>query len=1213
MTRKLLPYEYDLIDALGVSKEEYLDFVAQQHIYEDQKQGTALDVRNGIEVAIALAIVGILFQVASILLMPKPRAPNAPKEQQGTPQTRDAVLAPRIGFNGAQDLAVYGDTVPLVYTNTAQNGNGGVRVASLLLWSAILSFGNNQFMRLMMTIGASSIARIDPDRTALGQFPAKDLVFGNVWQYYSENGPTRYQNLIKGGGTDPTITYGSDTTAKLNLGAAYEGFSQAFSPTTARSVGVTGFIPVVADVLILNEAGNTERRRVDTYFQSDSGTLYWPDNDNRPRVPVGNQWKLFIGHTIEQLATNDTAGIARQDALRASASQVDNGTIFKAGSALFRVVSVNYGGSNNGIEGGDLVAVLECIRTGKLPRANIYLHHWQQVGDQINALRAEIDARNRQISSAKQLRNTNQDILKRGGTIVRRLKAPFGSYIKPLTRAQRDKYQTSINTLNNRIATLQNENNALQNQINSLQAQGQGGPETFHVKGLARVEEAAYASVTKCHILDLALRFQAYRRISGRANVYGKDQVNYGHSPSDNGAKARTSMFAIWYRFDNAGKYARLPFIFCCRGFNEQSIFTYVKLATFNLGPRFIEVKLEAVVDTYTEIRTFHTRAYCYLNPTSPLVALGVEWTQDSNVDLYFNGSFYPDNYRGNYPPFNKSPVNTTEFDLFNYDAFSTTSFSFDSSPEIQLTAVTEQRLESWNTYSPNLYAGLSTLALHVLSGSGTQDLRSVSAYVTEGKRVRLLPTTQNYFGNEQTEDVDYDAITTFAKSKPSNSTSFAPDIFLDTVLDSANGIGRYASLHSVDVKQLAQSKRYCQRNKLFMDGIIADGRPWREFWAQVAPFSLLELGKIGGKDTLVPALPYIKSSGRMTRNVSITALFNQGNILEDTFKEEFIDYGASVQDVVITLIYRDVERGSVFPRNNSVEVRRTDTEEGNAIRESIDLSQFVTRRAQAVLLGKYLCNIRRYNRRAIEFMTFPTDIFVMPGSYVYVETSNNQWDGIYTGRIEIGGVLNVPLQGVPNGTYSVLTYGSTDGTRSFNGVAVANGAAPTLASRRGDLFVLGQTVRSKRVFRVTEVTMEEEGETTIRAVEHPCDTNGQSLVAEGIANHAAGLFTIDGDVEGRFSEANVDISANVIAIPPHSNLRAGNPIKFRIINSQTGAAGSGTLPAPISATATYYVRTHVAATGALTISATAKGAVLDITSDGTAVAPNEFEVYYAG
>ena len=1108
MTRKLLPYEYDLIDALGVTKEEYLDFVAQQHIYEDPKQGTALDVRNGIEVAIILAIVGVLFQVASILLMPKPKMAE---EQQGTPQTRDAVLAPRIGFNGAQDLAVYGDTVPLVYTNTAQNDSGGVRVASLLLWSAILSFGNNQFMRLMMTIGASSIARIDPERTALGQFPARDLVFGNVWQYYSENGPTRYQNLIKGGGSDPTIRSGIDTTARLTgLPDDAEGFSQAFSPTTANAVGVTGFIPIEADVLILNEAGNTERRRVEARFQSQAGT-YWSDNDDRPLVPVGAPWVLFIAHTIELLPSDDTAGIARQDALRDSASRIDNGTIFKAGSALFRVVSVNFTEGANGIEEGDLWAGVECIRTGKLPRANPGLGHWQEVGPQINALRAEIDDRNEQISSAEQLRNTNQAILNRGYVVATSYSGYrfSGSYNKPLTQADRDNYQSNVNTLSNQIATLQNENNDLQNQINSLQ--GQGGPETFHVKGLARVEEAAYASVTKCNVLDIALRFQAYRRLSGRANVYGKDQVNYGHSASDNGAKARTAMFAVWYRLDNAGDYIRLPYIFCCRGVNEQETFTYLKLITRNAGPRFIEVKLEAVVDTYTEIRTFHTRGYCYLNATGPLVTLGTDLTEDGNLEVYFNGSIYIDSERGDYPPFNKTPANTSEWDLFNYDAFSNTSFSFDSSTEIKITAVTEQRIELWSSYNPSLYGGLSTLALHVVSGSGTQDLRSVSAYVTEGKRVRLLPTNLDHFGNEATGSQDDNAITAFANSGPSNSTSFAPDIFLDTILDEVNGIGQYASLHSVDVMQLAQSKRFCQRNRLFMDGIIADGRPWREFWAQVAPFSLLELGKIGGKETLVPALPYVKSTGQITRGVVITALFNQGNILEDTFKEEFIDYGASVQDVIVTLIYRDTERGSVFPRNNSVEVSRTDTQEANAIRESLDISQFVTTRAQAILLGKYLCSVRRYNRRAIEFMTFPTDIFVMPGSYVYVETSNNQWDGIYTGRIEDGGIFNVPLQGIPNGTYNVLTYGSTDGTRSFNGVAVANGAAPALASRRGDLFVLGQTVRSKRVFRVTEVTMEEEGETTVRAVEHPCDTNGQSFIAQGIASYVGGLFTIDG------------------------------------------------------------------------------------------------------
>jgi hypothetical protein len=65
-----------------------------------------------------------------------------------------------------------------------------------------------------------------------------------------------------------------------------------------------------------------------------------------------------------------------------------------------------------------------------------------------------------------------------------------------------------------------------------------------------------------------------------------------------------------------------------------------------------------------------------------------------------------------------------------------------------------------------------------------------------------------------------------------------------------------------------------------------------------------------------------------------------------------------------------------------------------------------------------------------------------------------------------------------------------------------------------GQLFVLGQAIRNKRVFRVTEVSMEEEGETTVRAVEHPCDSNGNSLIANGIASRVAGLFTIDGKAE---------------------------------------------------------------------------------------------------
>jgi hypothetical protein len=77
--------------------------------------------------------------------------------------------------------------------------------------------------------------------------------------------------------------------------------------------------------------------------------------------------------------------------------------------------------------------------------------------------------------------------------------------------------------------------------------------------------------------------------------------------------------------------------------------------------------------------------------------------------------------------------------------------------------------------------------------------------------------------------------------------------------------------------------------------------------------------------------------------------------------------------------------------------------------------------------------------------------------------------------------------------------------------VQVTNGQAPSLSNYEGHLFVLGKRVTNKRVFKVTEVSMDEEGEVTIRAVEHATDSNGKSRIANGLAKKVPGLFLIDG------------------------------------------------------------------------------------------------------
>jgi hypothetical protein len=111
--------------------------------------------------------------------------------------------------------------------------------------------------------------------------------------------------------------------------------------------------------------------------------------------------------------------------------------------------------------------------------------------------------------------------------------------LKRLTDQDRTRIQGTINSL-------EASNSALAQDIGELNTQlADIAVAPFHTKGLARIEQASYASVTRCNVLDLVIKYEVYRRISGRNNVYGSKQKDYDHSPSDNGAKARTSMLEL--------------------------------------------------------------------------------------------------------------------------------------------------------------------------------------------------------------------------------------------------------------------------------------------------------------------------------------------------------------------------------------------------------------------------------------------------------------------------------------------------------------------------------------------------------------------------------------------------------------------------------------------------------------------------------------------
>lgn len=973
--RRLLPYEYALIDALGISEEEYFLFRKAQQEYRDQKEGSVLDIRNGAEVAIALAVVGVLFQVGAALLAPKPDFSVDTPDIEGNGQSQiSRRVAPRSSFNTLQELADYGQTIPLVYGDASVNPSGGVRVNSLLLRSAIFSFARSQFAQLMAVISAGDVKKIEPETVSLGQTLASQLPFNTTWLYFAKNKiPQYFDKISENTSTDPS--QGPDPiTADVYGGKAIlansqpKGFSQAFSPPSGRLFGLTDPIPLADDLFIRNSQGEEE-----------GFTLR-----NVGNRPTGQERRVF--------------------------------------DILFRQVELDQG-TEEKRRGSELLdQIVQSLEVG-------FLYKFRDLRCRLVRLTST---------------------------------APNGA--------------------------IELENGAVTARFEALPSSPQFDS-NYDLRKIAKITEASYVTSSEVDAVNFTFKARVFQNIQGRQKFYGKRDNDGNPVPEDgfdeaqNGIKYRQAFFIVKYRKFGDEVWILEPGIFVVRRASEaETFFSLVFRAPSRDRWEFV---FEPVIDSGQEVRAqqninFSGITYHYIDGTDTFerTAPGI----DSN--FRFPGRNRNPDASGD-APIDKSPTRLSEFDIYGLRSDTVFRTSFDNGPEFEIISITENQQEA--EYSASLYNNMSIIGLNAFSGSELTDLRSLSVFVSEGKKVRTL------------SDGSFSSLAV-------NSSSFAPEIFLDTLLDERNGIGQYTNTEGIDLVRLSDAKEFCRANQYYMDGVIAGEQSWRQFWTQVAPYSLLELAKIGGRETLIPSVP-VSGSNRKTRLLQISALFNQGNILEGSYKEDFIDYGDSTQDLIATVIFRNQDRlpsGKInpFPRNESVTISRKNIDDFFAIRRTFDLSDFVTRRDQAIDYAKLLCNQQRFVRRSVEFQTFPTEAPIEPGSYIYVQVDENEWDDIQSGQVLDNGSINIPLTSTPlNGKFETLIYVPGEPVQRFN-VSYTDGQSTFFEQYKGTgaLFVIGSGVRAKRIFRVVGVSIGEEGEVTISAVEHPCElVSGQtrSLVAD--------------------------------------------------------------------------------------------------------------------
>ena len=1444
MDRRLLPYEYQLIEALGVSKEEYLEFVALQQEYKDPKAGTALDVRAADPgtVAIVLTVVGILFQVGAALLAPKPSIPDLGADNKR--RNRQQRFAPSFGFNGAPELAAYGDPVNLVYTSSTDNPDGGVRVSGSLVWSAVDNFGSSQFMQLLFVLGAAQIKNISADRTAFGSLALGQLDPSTAFLFYPLNGvgrPPRLKDLVKGKRKflPPSLEERPDNQDVCKIVGyrsgqrkGVEGFSQAYSPTTSSSLGIYDPVPIKVEMQTRDSEGEEQDGPIgvtleDGKWQSSISEIKKVVYNENDKIQVKFEKKGYTGggdDEVVPLALN-----FRRQAVNA----LDFGSTYMLGSAKFRLLSF---GEHRDPDNGDVNATFQCVETGRCPSFDYEkevpvnnvkeekkklqndlkilknLFNDNQIdppsdndsfvssasltsleeGDDSNKFNVPDDQRIEDTYNIKPARNTNnstvvgKDCYKLGGceiqynysserkvtwndvtynpnrekkdsqgnvvydkdngmhelsitsagsikyteyleskalndppTIkteevrqryrkdIRKLKliirhilngnldddgalwvplvnqsfdqlirarieadATPGTHILPSgkdkfghytllfynmsienIKARKDKLQARIDRLEKKkvdqspklkessfetdgenpiTATNRNRRTyatytdtvnlddrllarnvrldqdikafeadiakrkaALAGQIRGividyLENTGDGtviytpalpadqnwGPfdafefslgglntledkledlpsskrmvdvnslkaiesafavlkkqkqstildirrflkkwddciaaadNNFFVKALVKAESAAYETVSEVDQVKFSIKSKLFRRISGRQLKYGDTPADQKYSLGDNGIHGRQAFFRFSYKKADQGDdgWTVHPALFAIRQSSESE--AYNDFNFYAPSRAKYAFKIDPVYDVASEIALNGQTKFAVLDSHEGMKRkdnssdTGFVWwngkEQDSQKTGPAGSNLFPNLQE-------RGPKLTNEWDVFSVNTDTQVQFSFESGPELALTAVTEQQIASTvNELGTGMYKDLSLFSLSMFANRGIQDLRNVTAFVTEGKM------------SYKVEDLN---------ARSSESTSYAPDIFVDTVLDEINGIGRYAPSTVLDKSSLELAKNFCKSNNLpteldfdsgesvepitlNMDGVIADQSSWRDFWVNNAPFSLLEFARKNGKETLVPALPVNNDGQAADANgypisLTISALFTTGNILEDSYKEEFLDYGTSTQDLVASIIYREEYSKSIFQRKRTVNVRRLDIADlPSSIRETFDLSAFVTSRQQAVMFGKMLVNQRRYIRRGVEFKTFPSSNPIEPGAFIYVDIGFNSWDKTSSGVVSEDLSLNSPLQNkIEDGQYNFLFYKrNSAAVEAVSDVTIPDRLTAVLAERAGQLYVMGQATNTKRVFRVTEVEMDEEGEVTVRAIEYPCDDQQRARVAD--------------------------------------------------------------------------------------------------------------------
>lgn len=405
---------------------------------------------------------------------------------------------------------------------------------------------------------------------------------------------------------------------------------------------------------------------------------------------------------------------------------------------------------------------------------------------------------------------------------------------------------------------------------------------------------------------------------------------------------------------------------------------------------------------------------------------------------------------------------------------------SNESSPEHAITYVNEI---VDNNFTPN-YTNMAMAGLALKASRTYAQLDQLRVWIDDGIPVkRFHPAEANTTG-------------------PSN---LFPDLVYYLLTDKTAGAGNLISPSQIKTSDFAIAATFCLGNKLHFDGAITDPINIRDFITSIAPFFLCNFVISDGLFSLLPAVPTTSSGSISQGAIPISAIFTNGNIIEDSFSIEYLN-SEERNDIQVVMRYREGAKNQL-PVERTLSVRWNIF---NAIQnkiETFDMTQYCTSRNHALLAAKYILSIRKRVTHSVRFKTTPQGLNLSPGSYIRVVTQSSPYSGVNNGVISETGVITsaIPLT---NGNYSVLYY-KPPSEAPISGTLTVNNGVTTQSGLYGSIFTVVNTSTATNTYIVEQLTLDGEGLVEIVASHFPTDSGYRSVIASDLASTNA--FIVEG------------------------------------------------------------------------------------------------------